>query len=58
MLTLETIKARLENMKIRAVARACDLHENTVYSLMHGKRPSYDTVKALSDYLEELYNEA
>ena len=57
MLTLEAIKVKLKDMNIRAVSKACGLHENTVYSLVHGKRPSYDTVKALSDYLEELYSE-
>ena len=52
MITLEEIKRQLKDRNLRAVSKACSIHENTVYSLMNDKRPSYDTVKALSDYLE------
>ena len=53
MLTLEQIKDRLAESNIRAVSEAAGVHYNAVYRLVNGAtRPSYDTVKKLSDYLE------
>lgn len=52
MLTLDEIKTKLTEANLQAVAKAADVHPNTLYKLMNGARPSYDTVKKLSDYLE------
>lgn len=56
MLTIETVRARLEPMNLRKVAAATDLHYNTVRHLMlkTGEEADYRTVKILSDYLEAL----
>ena len=53
MLTLEDVKAQLSESNLMAVSKAANVHYNTVYKLMNGARPYYDTVKALSDYLED-----
>lgn len=55
MLTLEQIRERLKNdhMKINKVAEGSGLHPNAVYRMMReNSKPSYETVKKLSDYLE------
>lgn len=53
MLTLEQVRDRLKHSNLRAVAQAAGLHYNTLYNLMdNSKTPSYSTVKALSDYLQ------
>ena len=53
MLTLPEIKQRLEVMNLKAVADRAEVHHNAVYRLMkEGSKPSYETVKRLSDYLE------
>lgn len=55
MMTLETVKRRLEPMNLRRVAQETGIHENALYRLMRDKtRPSYETVKRLSDWLEGL----
>ena len=54
MLTLEQIKHKLEDSNLMAVSKAANVHSNALYRLMSkGKNPSYDTVKKLSDYLEQ-----
>lgn len=59
MMTLETVKRRLEPMNLRRVAQETGIHENALYRLMRDKtRPSYETVKRLSDWLEALEGEA
>lgn len=53
MLTVEQIKRRLEDANLKRVAENAGLHPATVYRLMRGHgRTAYETVKALSDYLE------
>lgn len=53
MLTVEQIKTRLEDANLKRVAENAGLHPATVYRLMQGQgRTAYETVKALSDYLE------
>ena len=53
MLTLEQVRERLQHSNLRAVAQATGLHFNTLYKLMNTDTvPSYSTVKALSDYLQ------
>jgi DNA-binding phage protein len=44
----------MADRKISAVARSTGLHYNVVYRAITDKacNPSYETVKALSDYLE------
>ena len=53
MLTLEQIKERLTESNLMAVSKAAGVHSNALYRLMNGGvKPSYETVKRLSDYLE------
>ena len=53
MKTLEEIKQLLKDAKLRKVAANAGVHYNAVYRLMNGQvKPSYETVKKLSDYLE------
>lgn len=53
MLTVEQIKKRLEHANLFKVAEAAGVHPATVYRLMREDgKPLYETVKALSDYLE------
>jgi predicted transcriptional regulator len=56
MLTLEQIKQKLEDANLKRVAEKAGVHYNSLYGLMRGRNPSYDTVKKLSDYLEGLDN--
>ena len=52
-MTVEQIKRRLEDANLKLVAENAGLHPATVYRLMQGQgRTAYETVKALSDYLE------
>jgi DNA-binding phage protein len=53
MMNLEEIKARLVDSNLKKVAEKAGIHEARVYRLMSGEtEPMYETVKALSDYLE------
>lgn len=52
MLTLEKIKQRLQAINVQAVSRAAGVHPNTVYGILAGRSPNYETVKKLSDYFE------
>jgi len=54
MMTLEQVKAALQDRKLKAVAQATGLAYDTVWRVATGRmeRVSYETVKALSDYLE------
>lgn len=54
MMTLEQVKAALQDRKLKAVAKATGLAYDTVWRVATGRmeRVSYETVKALSDYLE------
>lgn len=53
MLTLIEIAEKLKDRRLSVVADATGLHYNTIKSVRDGAnhRPSYETVKALSDYL-------
>lgn len=55
MLTLEQIRDRLKHSNLKAVAEAAGIHYNTLHKLMNKEcDPAYSTVKALSDYLNNL----
>jgi len=53
LLTLEQIKAKLQDMNIAAVARKTGLTKQAIHYIVNGERtnPSYETIKALSKYL-------
>lgn len=52
MLTLEQIRERMRDRKVTVVADAIGVHANTVYRALNADgKPSYETVKLLSDYL-------
>ena len=58
MLTVEQIKRRLEDANLKRVAENAGLHPATVYRFMRGQgRTAYETVKALSDYLDGRNND-
>ena len=54
-MTLDQIRHELQDRQAMAVARATGLHFQTVRRIRDGgvKNPSMETVKALSDYLEQ-----
>jgi hypothetical protein len=53
MLDLDEIKSALQDRRLDVVSDATGLHRNTIHGIRSGKvcNPSYDAVKALSDYL-------
>lgn len=53
MLTLQDIVDMLQDRRPSVVAKACGLRVATVIDIAKGrtKNPSYETVKALSEYL-------
>lgn len=55
MLTIEEIRKKLKDRRISVVQRECNLSYFQVYGISSGKvaHPSYEVVKALSDYLED-----
>lgn len=54
MLTLDAIKNKLEHANLKKVAEAAGVHYNALYRLMKEESdPKYETVRKLSDYLEE-----
>lgn len=53
MMTLEQVKAALEHYKLNRVAKAAGVDRHVLYRMMReGAKPSYETVKKLSDWLE------
>lgn len=53
MLTLDEIRARMKDRRVRRVAEAIGVHHQTIYNVMEpGANPSHDTLKKLSDYLQ------
>ncbi len=54
MLTIEEIRARLQDRNLRAVADNTGVYYQTVVEIANGKNenPTYKNLKALSDYLE------
>ena len=55
MLNLEEVREKIKDRKLRVVAEQTGLNYNTVWRVATGrvKEVSYDTIKKLSDYLEE-----
>lgn len=59
MMTPEQIKAELADRNLKKVAEASGVSPATLYRFMSsGARPTYETVKALSDYLENKNNDS
>jgi DNA-binding phage protein len=57
MLTIPQIKQRLSDANLKRVALNAGLHPATVYRFVNGNgRPLFETVRALSEYLEETVN--
>lgn len=59
MLTIEEVRKRISDRKPAVIATATGLSYDTVWRVQRGdfKQVSYETVKALSDYLEAKDNE-
>jgi len=57
MMTAEQVSAALRDRRLRVVAQVTGLSYDTVWRVRNGacKRVSYDTIKALSDYLERTH---
>lgn len=55
MLSIEQIRLKLRDRRIRMVAKECKVSHQTLYNLLHGngKSATGKTLKALSDYLEQ-----
>lgn len=53
MLDLNEIRTKLQDRRLSSISRATGLHYNTVLAVKSGRasNPSYQVVKALSDYL-------
>jgi len=53
MLTLEEVRRRLADRNLSAVSRMIGMPYSTLYAVASGReeKPTYATVKALSDYL-------
>lgn len=55
MMTLEKVKKELENYNLTRVARAAGVDRHVLYRVVkENAKPSYETVKRLSDWLEGL----
>ena len=53
MMTVEEIKLHLADANLKRVAERAGIHPSTVYRFVNpDSKPSYETVKLLSDYLE------
>lgn len=54
MLDIEQIKKGLEDRNIPTVSERIGVHPHTLREIKKGTRvPAYDTLKAISDYLEK-----
>ena len=53
MLTLEEIRAMLDDRNVEKVAERTGIHRNTLGAIRNGsnQNPTYATLKAISDYL-------
>jgi hypothetical protein len=58
MLTLEEIRGKLADRRLSVVAASIQVHPETLRRILKGQTPSYETIKALSDYLEGKIQEA
>ena len=58
MLTIEQIQKQLKDRNLSAVARVTGMSRQTISAISNGTstKPSYETVKLLSDYLEGKLN--
>lgn len=52
MLSREELKAKLEDMNLKAVARSSGLSYNTVYNFSRGKDCRVSVIEKLSNYFE------
>jgi len=53
MMTLDKVKKELENYNLTRVARASGVDRHVLYRVVkENAKPSYETVKKLSDWLE------
>jgi DNA-binding phage protein len=53
MLTIEQVRTHLEDTNLKSLSKKLEIHYNTLYSAVKGTgNPSYDTVKKISDYIE------
>jgi len=54
MLTLDQIKRKLEDRRLRVVAAATDISVGTLYNIMSDENPNptHRVLQALSDYLD------
>jgi len=55
MMTLEQIRQQLADRRLSVVAERTGLHYQTVWRISAGEaeRPSYETIKRISDYLTD-----
>lgn len=54
MLTIEQIRERLADRNLHQVAERAGIHRHTLYRIANGTTSStYETIKKLSDYLEQ-----
>ena len=55
MLTIEEIRNKLLDRRLQMVADATGIHYATIQAIRNGRvtNPSYETVRLLSEYLEE-----
>lgn len=54
MLTIEELKLLLKDRNIAQVSRETGLHANVIYRVVNGhSKPSYDTIVALSNYINK-----
>lgn len=54
MLTIEEIREKLLDRRLQMLADATGIHYATIQAIRNGRvtNPSYETIKALSDYFE------
>lgn len=59
MLTVEKIKEHLQDRRLLVISEATGIHYATILAIKTGRvtNPSYETVRALSDYLTNDANE-
>lgn len=59
MLKIEEIRKRLLDRRLAMVADSTGIHYATIHAIRNGKvtNPSYETVRLLSEYLEDDKNE-
>ena len=52
MLSIEQIRLKLKDRRIRMVAKDCRISHQALYNLMKGAKATDKTIRALSEYLE------